>query len=701
MNTQREVIYAQRKKVLDGEDLRDNMLSMLRGLVESNVTTALADHGGVATEEAVAQLLRQFEGIYFLKGAYAAPAGYQGYSGYQGIVGARGTQGDRGLQGPTGYQGYKGAQGNANTTYGPQGPTGYQGYKGVQGKVGAQGPQGNTGAQGPTGYQGYKGPQGGANSTRGLQGPTGYQGYAGVQGSRGAQGPQGPTGTQGNTGYQGFKGAQGNANTVRGPQGPTGYQGYAGVQGARGSQGPQGNTGAQGPTGYQGYKGAQGGANSTRGPQGPTGYQGYTGYQGIVGARGTQGDRGAQGPAGYQGYTGAQGVQGPRGAQGPTGARGPTGAQGPAATGGATGGTGGTGAAGGTGATGPTGPTGAAGQNYIGPTGATGSVASISTSGSGNGVKDITLNASTKVLTKTLGNFISYDSVGDGFYHLSQSDLLYRAALVKDVIAGAPGSSNIGSSAVNASTGLGGPFETIFGKKLCTNSIADINGNEWNKGSNTQPVYFANGVPVACTANFTGPKGPTGATGPTGAASTVRGPQGPTGATGPTGPAGSSGSSSIKSLMSLGYDSVLTCFVWDVEDYEYQGIKTYSVLSNNVHNIVESPRLAILTGGPNFVDMQRESCSSLNEHYLVIYNESSSPLAILLTIHPNEARYMQLVWTYDNEENFIRIPAKSCIELSYIVQPSALDGRALEGDRYGLVILTKSAPMTLTYQVQL
>jgi len=73
MNTQREVIYAQRKKVLDGEDLRQNMLSMLRSLVETNVTTALADHGGIADEEAMADVLRQFEGIYFAKGAYTAP----------------------------------------------------------------------------------------------------------------------------------------------------------------------------------------------------------------------------------------------------------------------------------------------------------------------------------------------------------------------------------------------------------------------------------------------------------------------------------------------------------------------------------------------------------------------------------------------------------------------------------------------------
>ena len=88
MNTQREVIYAQRKKVLDGEDLRENMLSMLRGLVEANVTTALADNGGVANEETIRQLLRQFEGIYFLQGAYNPPAGASAQELIEGIYGA-------------------------------------------------------------------------------------------------------------------------------------------------------------------------------------------------------------------------------------------------------------------------------------------------------------------------------------------------------------------------------------------------------------------------------------------------------------------------------------------------------------------------------------------------------------------------------------------------------------------------------------
>ena len=68
MNTQREVIYAQRQKVLDGEDLRENMMSMLRDVVSSAVTDAFADNGGVANEDGLRRLAAAMEGIYFAKG---------------------------------------------------------------------------------------------------------------------------------------------------------------------------------------------------------------------------------------------------------------------------------------------------------------------------------------------------------------------------------------------------------------------------------------------------------------------------------------------------------------------------------------------------------------------------------------------------------------------------------------------------------
>ena len=57
MNTQREIIYAQRQKVLDGEDLRENMLSMLQTLVENTVA------------EGPTEVLSRFQGIFFPRGA--------------------------------------------------------------------------------------------------------------------------------------------------------------------------------------------------------------------------------------------------------------------------------------------------------------------------------------------------------------------------------------------------------------------------------------------------------------------------------------------------------------------------------------------------------------------------------------------------------------------------------------------------------
>ena len=74
MNTQREVIYAQRQKVLDGEDLRENMMQMLRALVDSNVTTALSENGGVADENGLNRLAGTMEGIYFARGTLAGRA---------------------------------------------------------------------------------------------------------------------------------------------------------------------------------------------------------------------------------------------------------------------------------------------------------------------------------------------------------------------------------------------------------------------------------------------------------------------------------------------------------------------------------------------------------------------------------------------------------------------------------------------------
>jgi preprotein translocase subunit SecA len=70
MNTQREVIYAQRQKVLDGEDLRENMMNMLRSLIESTVSDALSQTGGVADDDSLRAVLGKLQGIFFPRGAY-------------------------------------------------------------------------------------------------------------------------------------------------------------------------------------------------------------------------------------------------------------------------------------------------------------------------------------------------------------------------------------------------------------------------------------------------------------------------------------------------------------------------------------------------------------------------------------------------------------------------------------------------------
>ena len=68
MNTQREVIYAQRQKVLDGEDLQESVANMLEQVVESTVADALADFGGHISEESLQAVNSKMQGIFYPKG---------------------------------------------------------------------------------------------------------------------------------------------------------------------------------------------------------------------------------------------------------------------------------------------------------------------------------------------------------------------------------------------------------------------------------------------------------------------------------------------------------------------------------------------------------------------------------------------------------------------------------------------------------
>ncbi len=69
MNTQREVIYAQRQKVLRGEDLQESMMKMLRETVESGVSDALSEFGGIVDADSFRAVLAKFQGLFFPRGA--------------------------------------------------------------------------------------------------------------------------------------------------------------------------------------------------------------------------------------------------------------------------------------------------------------------------------------------------------------------------------------------------------------------------------------------------------------------------------------------------------------------------------------------------------------------------------------------------------------------------------------------------------
>ena len=69
MNTQREIIYDQRRKVLDGENLSQTVANNLRRVVEGLVATVTAEQGAISNQEELAALLNRMENIYFPAGS--------------------------------------------------------------------------------------------------------------------------------------------------------------------------------------------------------------------------------------------------------------------------------------------------------------------------------------------------------------------------------------------------------------------------------------------------------------------------------------------------------------------------------------------------------------------------------------------------------------------------------------------------------
>ena len=68
MNKQREIIYAQRRQVLDGMDIKDTVLNMMHTSIANHVSLAFAENQSLDANS-YREMLRGLEGMYFAKGA--------------------------------------------------------------------------------------------------------------------------------------------------------------------------------------------------------------------------------------------------------------------------------------------------------------------------------------------------------------------------------------------------------------------------------------------------------------------------------------------------------------------------------------------------------------------------------------------------------------------------------------------------------
>ena len=68
MNKQREIIYAQRRQVLDGLDIKDTVLNMMHTSIANHVSLAFAEKQSLDAN-GYREMLRGLEGMYFAKGA--------------------------------------------------------------------------------------------------------------------------------------------------------------------------------------------------------------------------------------------------------------------------------------------------------------------------------------------------------------------------------------------------------------------------------------------------------------------------------------------------------------------------------------------------------------------------------------------------------------------------------------------------------
>ena len=93
MNKQREIIYGERSKVLDGEDLRAQIMSMIREFVHSTVLGGLGG-AGIESQEQLDEVLGPLTKLFVPKGYFRAEE-YSGRSGPEKLVAAVTAQAEK------------------------------------------------------------------------------------------------------------------------------------------------------------------------------------------------------------------------------------------------------------------------------------------------------------------------------------------------------------------------------------------------------------------------------------------------------------------------------------------------------------------------------------------------------------------------------------------------------------------------------
>ena len=328
-----------------------------------------------------------------------------------------------------------------------------------------------------------------------------------------------------------------------------------------------------------------------------------SGPEGLQGVQGLKGDKGLQGNQGPQGNQGLQGVQGLKGTDG--------------------------------------------------------SVTSVTTSGSGNGVSNVSVQGG--VLTQQKTNFVPGTSTKADIRDLESTNITVK---------------NIQPPGYNDNYWVGTPdkaFGIMCAKYIFGKYFGNENGTLYDIGSNTQPIYFEDGIPKACTDNFQGPRG-------------LQGVQGHTGPQGPQGPAGSSANMEIYSLPESLYRDIhgIGCSVWDIKDLEENyGGRTYSSASYELLNqSFGDHRIAIRVGGTE----------TRFEHYLMLINDDSqqSTIEFALGVIGEDSGGINLVHNFSQVQTVIVAP-NSYVEVSVVCKKL----QDANHGQYITIIATRSSDMVL------